>query len=70
MKFQSCIQKKRNLNLVPKMSFWVPLGQNLKKRRSYLKSGPSNLPKRKSLCYKKTKFGTKFALFGYFWTGI
>ena len=31
VKFQSFIQNKKNFNLVPKMSFWVNLGQNLKK---------------------------------------
>ena len=59
--------KRKTLELNPKMPFWINLGENLKKLLLYLKSVSSNISNIKSnVKQKNLDFGTKNALFGYF----
>ena len=69
---RSFIRNKKSLNFGLKMTFLVSFRSQLQvKLLPYLKSAPSNFPVCKVMLNKKPlKFGTKIALFRYFWAGI
>ena len=63
VKFQSVIQNKNTLNLVPKIPFVENLGTNVKKLLSFLKSESSNLSDGKF--HLSFEFRTKNTIFWY-----